>query len=439
MKKAYTLDYNIERDIDRLAAVNDILDKLETRPSNTDLELMASYILYGKDEEGKNSVQRKETLDSNKRYNSYKKRDDTNESLDAILESPIPNEQALHEIGSKDVYKQKPTPIRRPKYDKEGNLIDIGDSDIPGMTQLWEDIDRIARVVAVSEGKITDLRPDDQIITSSYRLYQLKHQLIDMRRHQYYLKDAYRPTIHFLNLPSPAKQLINFDQDTFYWMPYNKWLERVTNTYKTWISKNIEDYETRRNNNGELEVKWVVMRQNFDWENPNHISALVDYYSSLYAEVWDQPYSWGRTLIYDFDRYFDMCGFSPMREYILTRKIDKANHPTIAAEVKEKFGVNYNVDRIGWIIHKEIPKKMAECATRLRLINDENTPKKKCAKCHKSLPLHTLFFSHNAASPDNFNRYCKQCEKNKRLIKLGVDSAHDRRNKDTTMFKMPSA
>ena len=48
-KKQYSLDYNIERDVDRLQAVEDILDNLEIRPSNNDLELMASYILYGKD------------------------------------------------------------------------------------------------------------------------------------------------------------------------------------------------------------------------------------------------------------------------------------------------------------------------------------------------------------------------------------------------------
>jgi len=52
MKKKYSLDFSIERDIDRLAAVQNILDGLETNPSATELEQMASYILYGKDENG---------------------------------------------------------------------------------------------------------------------------------------------------------------------------------------------------------------------------------------------------------------------------------------------------------------------------------------------------------------------------------------------------
>ena len=60
MKKKYSLDFSIVRDTDRLHAVEEILDKLDTDPSATELEQMASYILYGKDEEGKNSIQRNE-------------------------------------------------------------------------------------------------------------------------------------------------------------------------------------------------------------------------------------------------------------------------------------------------------------------------------------------------------------------------------------------
>lgn len=38
MKKAYSLDFSIQRDCDRLAAVNEILDGLDHDPSQTELE-----------------------------------------------------------------------------------------------------------------------------------------------------------------------------------------------------------------------------------------------------------------------------------------------------------------------------------------------------------------------------------------------------------------
>lgn len=263
-KKEYSLDYNIERDTDRLIAVQEILDNLERQPTASDLETMASYILYGKDEDGKNAVQRKETTDSNKRYKTFQRLADKTQSLDEILENPLMDQAALKPATERYIYTKKKPTIARPKYDKQGNLVDAGDSDIPGMVELWDSIDRIAHTIAVSEGKVP---PDEntQIITEPYRLYQLKHQLVDMRRHQYYLKDAYKPTLHFLNVKQPSPQLYDWDSDAAYWIPLDEWQSKVDNALLHTISKNIEDYETRVGLSGETEVKWVVRHHTFDW------------------------------------------------------------------------------------------------------------------------------------------------------------------------------
>ena len=95
MKKPYSLDYSIERDTDRTAAIYDILDRLEKVPSSTELEQMANYILYGKDENNQNTVQRKEITDSNKRYSTFKTMDDKLLSLDELLENPMADQQTL--------------------------------------------------------------------------------------------------------------------------------------------------------------------------------------------------------------------------------------------------------------------------------------------------------------------------------------------------------
>ena len=107
MKKKYSLDYSIERDIDRLAAIEQILDTLETNPTNSELEQMASYILYGKDEEGKNAVQRGETTDSDKRYKSFQKAADKVHSLDEILDNPLSDQVSLKTLDEKYVYKKQ--------------------------------------------------------------------------------------------------------------------------------------------------------------------------------------------------------------------------------------------------------------------------------------------------------------------------------------------
>lgn len=434
MKKKYSLDYSIERDIDRLHAIEEILDTLESNPTNSELEQMASYILYGKDEEGKNAVQRGETTDSDKRYKSFQKAADKVHSLDEILDNPLSDQVSLKTLDEKYVYKKQKPSIAKPKYDKTtGELIDKGDSDIPGMQQLWDRINYLEHVVAVNEGKV----PDDGTVTilqDSYRLYQLKHQLIDMRRHQYYLKDAYKPTLHFLAVQPPQSQTYDWDSDAEYWMTYDQWYDKVHNTYRS-LSTDIDDYESKVTPNGTF-VKWIVRRHNFDWENPKHIRALIDNYSNLYMELWDKVHSWGRTLIFDFDRYTTMANLSPVREYILLRKIDKAPYQLILQELQEKFGLQYNENHLSNILNKEIPNKIVEAAIRHRLeVETPDSQKKRCFRCQRLLPLHKMFFGVNNSHKDHFASSCKECERKRRIAK-GGQGIYDRRSKDTTLHEM---
>lgn len=434
MQKKYSLDYSIERDVDRLQAVRDILDGLETDPNPTDLEQMASYILYGKDEEGKNAIQRKETLDSNKRYKTFQKAAEKNQSLDEILENPMSDQTTLEPFEKRYIYTKKKPKIKRPKYDDDGNIIDIGDSDVPYMQELWARIDYIEKVIMANEGKIP-FTEDLSILNSSYRLYQLKHQLIDMQRHQYYLKDSYKPTLHFLSIKPPRPQTINFDADSFYWISQSEWEELLKKPINALRSKNIEDYETKVVD-GVTQIKWVVRHQFFDWENPKHIRALIDNYSGIFMQNWDNLYSWGRTLIFDFDRYTNLIKLSPAREYILLRKIDKAPYPDILKELQEKFGLVYNINHISTIVGKEIPEKIANCAKQQRLLLEVPlTERKQCFRCKKWLPKDNLFFGTNNYRKDGFASNCKECEKLMRIEK-GGQSAYDKRSKDTTMHEM---
>lgn len=440
MKKKYSLDYNIERDVDRLAAVNEILDSLDNTPNNTELEQMASYILYGKDENGLNAVQRKETTDSNKRYGTFNRAADKQmRSLDAILDNPLINQQSLKPLEERYIYLKKHPSIRKPKYDKKtGILIDPGDSDIPGMQELWDCIKRLEHVLAVGEGKIPP-DEDTELITDSYKLYKLRHQIADMRLHQYYLKDAYKPTIKFLATRPPQPQTYNWSEDSFYWTSYNNWNKKVNESWRTSLSNNLEDYETRENpETHALEIKWIVRRHTFDWENPWHVRHLITYYSDIAMQLYDNLYADGRTLIKDFDRYQDMANLSPVRQYILTRAIDKASYSQITIELQEIFGLKYNENHIGIVLHKEIPEKIAAAVKKHRLqIDTPDYEKKKCFRCGKLFPRNPLFFGSNRGRKDGLASNCKECER-KRRIEKGGQGKYDRRSKDSSMLEVPS-
>jgi len=51
----------------------------------------------------------------------------------------------------------------------------------------------------------------------------LKHWLVDLRRHQYYLKDVFRPELHFLGMDHPKQQFIDWTSDAFYWCSLDEW------------------------------------------------------------------------------------------------------------------------------------------------------------------------------------------------------------------------
>lgn len=435
MKKAYSLDYSIERDVDRVQAIYDILDTLNKNPTNTELEQMANYILYGKDEEGKNAKQRGEMTDDNKRYNSFKTADEKLLSLDEILENPATDERELQSANKRSVYKRPKPTISKPKYNKKtGELIDPGDSDIPGMQQLWDDIARVEHIVAVNEGKVPydDHTP---LLKDSYRLYQLKHQLIDMRRHQYYLKDIFKPTLHFAGADHPKTQFVDWTADAFYWISRAELDKKIANSLTSRVSRNIEDYEVRQGPDGEPQYKWMVQPHTFDWENPNHIKHLINQFDGLYDQLHEKLDTYGYTLLLDFERYRAMAHLSDARSYILDQKLARAPYGEIVENLQIRFGIKYTENYLCTILAKEIPEKIACAAQRHRLLIETPADKrKKCATCGRELPKHKLFFCLNKGRKDGYSSSCKECERNKRIE--GGQSTHDRRNKETQVHEM---
>lgn len=429
MKKKFSLNYDIYSDQDRVKEINKILDNLNSTPSNSDLELMANYILYGKDENNTNAIQRKETYEEKKRYNSFKKASEKVESLDAIMDNPMMDQIGFKAMDEKYVYKKIKPSIKRPKFNKEGQIIDPGDSQIPGMEQLWEAIDRLQKIINIADGKIP---PDENpIITDSYKLYKMRHQLIELRRDQYYLKDLFAPTIKFLNCKPTPPQLIDWDNDSFYWISKEEWEKKVNSSYIK-VSKNPNDYEWREDGM----VKWVVRHHIFDWENPTHIKYLIDNYSAIWQMAYDQPYSDARILIMDFDRYQTMADLSPLRQHILNRKIDKWTYLNILRELDKEWNIQYNENHICTIVTTEIPQKIAKIARRNRLLLETPIEERKtCTICKRALPKDYLFFGKNSGRRDGFSSSCKECEK-KRRIKRGEQINGDRRFKEANLPQM---
>jgi hypothetical protein len=124
----FKLDFNIYSAKDRLEAVRQIdLSSL----NKTELETVTNYILYGKDEDGTSIVDRKEVQIKTK-FNSYQK--DRTVSLEELLESPTFDETIFQK--NRTIYKKG-----KPQIDKERA------ATIPGMVELWEQIDNLTHIL----------------------------------------------------------------------------------------------------------------------------------------------------------------------------------------------------------------------------------------------------------------------------------------------------
>ena len=127
------------------------------------------------------------------------------------------------------------------------------------------------------------------------------------------MKDSAKPTIHFQNLDHPKAQFYDWSGDSFYWVSREQWQDKIDHAYTSRISSNIEDYEVREDGM----IKWIICEHTFDWENYKHVRALLNHYHTLYEAMHDKLNTYACTLLWDFDRYTDLCEFSELRLFLI--------------------------------------------------------------------------------------------------------------------------
>ena len=65
------------------------------------------------------------------------------------MENPLFDEGQVHDYAEKNTYTKPKNLIAREKIAKDGTVIDCGDSNVPGMRELWESIDKLARKLSI--------------------------------------------------------------------------------------------------------------------------------------------------------------------------------------------------------------------------------------------------------------------------------------------------
>lgn len=418
MSNRLHLDWTIERDIDRSAFVAKLLETLPN-PTDSEIEMMSKYILWGKDENGLSSVDRNE-IQLESRGKSWNR--NPSESLEALLESPTFNE---------NIFSHAPTKVARQKFERSSVYKNAPSHLLEEFKTLWRQIDELDYSIWAYETSIgkhnRDVRPeleshlnewgsDKSYLRSAAAkwtplMYSRKrHELVDLYTDQYRLRDNYTRNFQpCVNVQHEEEPIPNSH------IPLPLGLE--SDKYTGWAFCDVENLKPNLLSGRNMKGFWnrvgiIEKENNFDFRNEKHLEKLCKFYLELKGESEE-----GKSFIRTFEFYRKMAQLPPAVNMVINLKIVGLSNEEIREKVNKEFGMNYTVNYISTLYHLRGLQKIAEAAADhenvvMNLWVPENF--KKCRTCGRLLLRTNSNFVKRSNAADGLSTQCKVCDKKKR-------------------------
>lgn len=431
-----------------------------------ELETMGNYILWGKDPiTGKNSKQSKE-IQLESRAKTW---DAPNpcESLDALLESPVFNENELRPITNVG------TKVVRETFDRQKELNRCPETLQPVLRALFREIDRLELMINFYDlaHNRRDNPPREQLIRkfspeeqdqlreraekwTNFLYLKKRHLLVEFRREQYTIRDSYLTVVtksnsYMTDGYGPAPFTFGDGVEVFP-LGVNDGSRIGNLVFRDWGKVNVEKLEEK-----ELEILskflWEqkakkdtakffvdfgdedalysilgVLKELEEWIAPSRKSESwegKDFNNGENKESKDQNEESTEILLKTFWYYVDCARLSDMEHRILEHKIRKTGNVTIAREINADFGKTYTPNYISTIFKQRIiPKICAAAKAHLEILENIFFPEnfKVCSRCGKTYLRNADNFTRKSRAKDGFTSRCKSCEKELRGEKNNV-------------------
>ena len=219
-------------------------------------------------------------------------------------------------------------------------------------------------------------------VTEGKDAFTIKKALIDMRKDQYLIKNAYRRPIVF---------------------------NKITRS-RSFVK--IEDKTCRFDADGYPIPEGVSLL------DPAVCSAILCNYSRLKQDSFDQFEGDLYYLMESFDKIADVALKDyPLYEKIVECKVDGLQNIQIQEILQTEFGIKHSLEYISSLWRKKIPKLIASAAEDQYLdwyyLNEEKGKYKRCSRCGQVKLAHNKYFSKNKTSKDGFYSICKCCRNSK--------------------------
>ena len=223
-------------------------------------------------------------------------------------------------------------------------------------------------------------------VTEGKDAFVIKKALIEMRKDQYVIKNAYRRPI----VPNKLTR----------------------STHVTMLPDETSSFDEE----GYPIPKGVSLL------NPVVCSAILCNYSRLKEDSFDR---------FEGDLYYLMLAFDeiadkalkeyPLYEKIVECKVDGLQNTQIQEILQMEFGIKHSLEYISCLWRKKIPKLIASQAEDEYLywyyLNIEKGKYKKCSRCGQVKLAHNKYFSKNKTSRDGYYSICKKCRNSKNKTK----------------------
>ena len=434
------LDFKLVTTDERTAFVNQYLQEeqfIKRPPTEEELETIANYLLWGKDPVTGLNAKQAGLVDIETKHGTWDKNSNV-ESLEGLMEQPTFNEASLLPLET-----TAPIKIKREVFSRKEALAKCPDYLANTFISLFRQIDELDLAINYyelahnrrknppREELLAQFTPEEQLALAEkithwnqYKYLKMRHELVELRREQYTLRDSYQQTVFCQETPAPyfPHELPALDVDIEVLPLGMKNDSQVAGSiFRNWdelIPKAVNEEQLAEISTlywKKKEYKPSAQQQYIDFRELEHVYEMFQLFFELgNAAAWAETDSNLPALIETLKFYIDQAELSEIQRDILDLKLKKVKNVEIAEQINKKWNRTYTPNYISTIFRQRIIPRINDAAIYHEkvvgsLFFEEEF--KTCTGCGRVLLRDACNFTRKTRAKDGFTSRCKRCEK----------------------------